>query len=161
MKKAKYQRIDAFELWCWRRLLRVPWIAGRYNQSILRRAVLNVHWKDWCWSWNSNTLATWCEEMTHWKRPWCWQRLRAGGEEDNRGWDGWMDGITDSMDMDLGGLRELVMDREAWRAVVLGVTKCQTWLSDWTELNYYILQHNMLTLLSQIIFCAYGCLWER
>ena len=55
-----------------------------------RRSVLRVHWKDWCWSWNSNTLATWCEELTHLKRPWCWERLRAGGEGDNRGWDGWM-----------------------------------------------------------------------
>ena len=51
---------------------------------------LGVHWKDWCWSWNSNTLATWCEELTHLKRPWCWERLRAGGEGDDRGWDGWM-----------------------------------------------------------------------
>ena len=49
-----------------------------------------VHWKDWCWSWNSNTLATWCKELTHLKRPWCWERLRAGGEGDDRGWDGWM-----------------------------------------------------------------------
>ena len=49
-----------------------------------------VHWKDWCWSWSSNTLATWCKELTHWKRPWCWERLRAGGEGDDRGWDGWM-----------------------------------------------------------------------
>ena len=48
------------------------------------------HWKDWCWSWNSNTLATWCEELTYWKRPWCWEKLRAGGEGDDRGWDGWM-----------------------------------------------------------------------
>ena len=55
-----------------------------------RRSVLGVHWKDWCWSWNSNPLATWCEELTHWKRPWCWERLRAGEEGDNRGWDGWM-----------------------------------------------------------------------
>jgi len=55
-----------------------------------RILVLGVHWKDWCWSWNSNTLATWCEELTHWKISWCWGRLRAGGESDNRGWDGWM-----------------------------------------------------------------------
>ena len=55
-----------------------------------RRSVLGVHWKDWYWSWNSNTLATWCKELNHWKRPWCWERLRAGGEGDNRGWDGWM-----------------------------------------------------------------------
>ena len=54
------------------------------------RSVLGVHWKDWCWSWNSNTLATLWEELTHWKRPWCWEGLRAGGEGDNRGWDGWM-----------------------------------------------------------------------
>ena len=53
-----------------------------------RKSVLNIHWKDGCWSWNSNTLATWCEELTHWKRPWCWERLKAGGEGDDRGWDG-------------------------------------------------------------------------
>ena len=53
-------------------------------------SLLGVHWKDWCWSWNFNTLATWCEELTHWKRPWCWERLRAGGEGADRGWDGWM-----------------------------------------------------------------------
>jgi len=55
-----------------------------------RKSALNIHWKDWCWSWNSNTLATWCEELTYWKRPWCWERLKAGGEGDDRGWDGWM-----------------------------------------------------------------------
>ena len=55
---------------------------------------MNIHWKDWCWSWNSNTLATWCEELTHWKRPWCWKRLKAGGEGDNRGWDDWMASLT-------------------------------------------------------------------
>ena len=58
------------------------------------RPVLGVHWKDWCWSWNSKTLATWCEELTHLKRPWCWERLRARGEEDDRGWDGWMASLT-------------------------------------------------------------------
>ena len=89
VKKAECWRIDAFELWCWRRLLRVPSTARRSNQSILKRSVLNIHWKDWCWSWNSNTLATSCEELTHLKRP-CWERLRAGGEGDSRGWDGWM-----------------------------------------------------------------------
>ena len=51
---------------------------------------MTIHWKDWCWSWNFNTLATWCKELTHWKRPWCWERLRAGGEGDDRGWDDWM-----------------------------------------------------------------------
>ena len=61
-------RLDAFELWCWRRLLRVPWTARRSNQSILKKSVLGIHWKDWCWSWNSKTLTTWYEELTHLKR---------------------------------------------------------------------------------------------
>ena len=90
IKKAERRRIASFELWYWRRLLRVPWDARRSNQSILKGIGPGVHWKDWCWSWNSNTLATWHEELTHLKRPWCWERLRAGGEGDNRGWDGWM-----------------------------------------------------------------------
>ena len=59
-----------------------------------RRSVLGVHWKDWCWSWSSNILATWCEELTHWKRPWCWKRLRAGGEGNNRGWASWMASLS-------------------------------------------------------------------
>ena len=90
IKKSEHWRIDAFELWCWRRLLRVPWTARRSNQSILKEIVLNIHWKDWCWSWNSNTLATWWEEVTHFKRPWCWERLKAGVEWDDRGLDAWM-----------------------------------------------------------------------
>ena len=93
IKKAERRSIDAFELWCWRRLLRVPWTARRSNQSILKKSVLNVHWKDWCWSWNSNTLATWCKQLTH-LRPWCWERLQVGGEGDDRGWDGWMASLT-------------------------------------------------------------------
>ena len=68
IKKAECQKIDAFELWCWRRLLRVLWTARRSNQSILKDC-LYIYCKDWCWSWNSNTLATWCEELTHWKDP--------------------------------------------------------------------------------------------
>ena len=55
-----------------------------------RKSVLNFHWKDWCWSWSSSTLATWCKELTHWKRPWCWERLKAGWEGADRGWEGWM-----------------------------------------------------------------------
>jgi len=94
IKKAEHRRIDAFEVWCWRRLLRVPWTARRLNQFIQRKSVLNIHWKDWYWSWNSNTLATWSEELTHFKRPWCWERLKAGGEGDDRGWDGWMASLT-------------------------------------------------------------------
>ena len=91
VKKAEHRRIDAFELWCWRRLLRVPWTARRSNQSILK--VQGALWKDWCWSWNSNTLATSCEELTPWIRLWCWEGLGAG-EGDDRGWDGWMASST-------------------------------------------------------------------
>ena len=86
IKKAEHWRIDAFELWCWRRLLRVPWTARRSSQSILKEISPEYSLEGECWSWSSNTLATWCEELTHWKRPWCWERLKAG-EGDDRGWD--------------------------------------------------------------------------
>ena len=81
---------DAFELWCWRRLLRIPWATRSSDQSILKEINPENSLKDSCWNWNSNILTTWCEELTHWKRPWCWERFWAGGEGDNRGWDGWM-----------------------------------------------------------------------
>ena len=91
VKKAEPWQIDAFELWYWRRLLRVPWTARWSNQSILKELSPGwAPWNDWCWSWNSNTLATWCEELTHLKRPWCWERLKKVGEGDDTGWDGWM-----------------------------------------------------------------------
>ena len=89
IKKAEHWRIDAFEVWYWRRLLRVLWIARRSNQSILKEISPGCS-LDWCWGWSSNTLATWYEELTHLKRPWSWERLKAGGEGDNRGWDGRM-----------------------------------------------------------------------
>ena len=74
--------------------LRVPGTARRSNQSVLKdwRILRNINWKDWCWSWSSNNLANCCKEPTHWKRPWCWERLKAGVE--GRGWDGWMASLT-------------------------------------------------------------------
>ena len=72
-------------------------LQGDPTSPFWRRSVLGVHWKDWCWSWISNTLATSCEELTHWKRPWCWEGLGAGGEGDDRGWDGWMASLTQWM----------------------------------------------------------------
>ena len=90
IKKAGCQRTDAFKLWYLRRLLRVPWITRRSSQSILKEINPDINLKDWCWSWNSNTLATPWKEVTHWKRTWCLKRLMAGGEGKDRGWDDWM-----------------------------------------------------------------------
>ena len=128
IKNAQWRWIDAFELWCWRRLLTVPWTARRSKQSILKEinpeysleGLMLKHW-------SSNTLASWCEVPT-WG-PWHWERL-AGGEGDDRGRG--LDGITDSMDMNLSKLQEIVKGKGAWRAVVHGVTKSQTWPSNWT-----------------------------
>ena len=71
---------------CWESL----GLQGDPTSQSQRKSVINIHWKDWCWSWNSDTLATWCEELTHLKRPWFWERLKVGGKGDDRGWDGWM-----------------------------------------------------------------------
>ena len=128
VKKAEHQRIDAFELWCWRRLLRVPWTARRSNQSILKETSPEFHWRDWCWSWNSNPLATWCKELTHWKKPWCWERLKVREEGADRGWDGWMASLT-QLPWDLASSG--VGDRQGGLACCRPcVTKSQTWLSN-------------------------------
>ena len=89
IKKAEHQRIDAFVLWCWRRLWSVPWTARRSNQSILKQISPGVHWKDWYRGWNSSTLATWCEELTL-EKTLRLEGLREGGGGNERGWDGWM-----------------------------------------------------------------------
>ena len=94
MWELDHWRTDAFDLWCWRILLRVLWTARRSNQSILKEINPEYSLEGLMWNWSSNTLATWCEELAHWKRSWCWERLKAGGEGDDRGWDGWMASLT-------------------------------------------------------------------
>ena len=90
LRKASGSLISDYtiKLQCWKWCLRVT--ARISNQSIIKEISPEFHCKDWCWSWTSNTVTTWCEELTHWKRPWCWERLKAGGEGDDRGWGGWM-----------------------------------------------------------------------
>ena len=94
IKKAEHQRIDAFEMWCWKRFLRVLWTARRSNQSILKETVLGVHWKAWCWSWNSQYFGHLKWRADSLEKTLMLGKMRAGGEGEDRGWDSWMASLT-------------------------------------------------------------------
>ena len=134
IKKGEHWIIDAFELWCWRRLLRVPWIAGRSNQSILKEISPEYSWKGLVLKLKLQYLATWCEELTPWKIPWCWERLKAGGKGDNGGWDGWMASLVQWTWLWVSS-RSWSWTAKPGMLQSMWVTKSQKQLSDWTELE--------------------------
>ena len=130
VKKVEHRRIDAIELWYWRRLLRVPWTARRSNQYIIKEISPKYLLEGLMLKWSSNILATWCEELTL-------EKTQTLGKVEGRRKRGQqrmklLDGITDSMELSLSRLQQMVKDRETWRAAVHGVRKSQTWLHDWT-----------------------------
>ena len=134
VKTAECWRTDAFELWCWRRLLRVPWTARRSNQSILKEISPGCGQFRWCWSWNSNPWATSCEELTHWKRPWCWedwgQEEKGMTEDEMAEWHHWLDGHEFEWTLGVGDGQGGLACYDSWGGKELDTSE----QLNWTEL---------------------------
>ena len=135
IKKAEHWRTDTFKLWCWRRLLRVPWTARRSNQSILKEINLEYSLEGLLLKLKLSTVATWCEELTHLKRPWCWERLKAKGERGSREWDGYIESVTQWTWIWSDSGRYWKTE-EPSTLQSMGLQR-RTWLSDWTEPNQF------------------------